>query len=144
MLLLPRYISDRCCKKRFSETPVSALSWKVALPLSCFSSHLLVCRAGAFFTIFTTILVFLDYRYGGTKQTSEQVVPCSELKYLSRGRPCCYLSEATQTIFWHLSKVPCAVQLWRSVYQAGPDCCRHCQPLCVPDPIIPDDRNTLA
>jgi hypothetical protein len=31
--------------------------------------------AGAFFTIFTTILVFLDYRYGGTKQTSEQVRP---------------------------------------------------------------------
>jgi hypothetical protein len=29
--------------------------------------------AGAFFSIFTTILVFLDYRYGGTKQTSEQV-----------------------------------------------------------------------
>lgn len=28
---------------------------------------------GAFFSIFTTILVYMDYRFGGTKQTSEQV-----------------------------------------------------------------------
>lgn len=29
--------------------------------------------SGAFFSIFTTILVYLDYRYGGTKHSSEQV-----------------------------------------------------------------------
>lgn len=33
----------------------------------------MVVGFGAFFSIFTTILVFLDYRFGGTKQTSEQV-----------------------------------------------------------------------
>ena len=34
-----------------------------------------MCAAapGAFFSIFTTILVYMDYRFGGTKQTSEQV-----------------------------------------------------------------------
>ena len=34
---------------------------------------------GAFFSIFTTILVYMDYRFGGTKQTSEQVCSCNVL-----------------------------------------------------------------
>jgi len=41
-------------------------------PLSQGSGYAVVVGFGAFFSIFTTILVFLDYRFGGTKQTSEQ------------------------------------------------------------------------
>ena len=40
-------------------------------------------HAGAFFSIFTTILVYMDYRFGGTKRSSEQVhaaaLPCLAL-----------------------------------------------------------------
>ena len=42
-------------------------------PLSEGAGYAVVVGFGAFFSIFTTILVFLDYRFGGTKQTSEQV-----------------------------------------------------------------------
>ncbi|CAK0787068.1 hypothetical protein CVIRNUC_010284 [Coccomyxa viridis] len=41
-------------------------------PLSEGAGYAVVVGFGAFFSIFTTILVFLDYRFGGTKQTSEQ------------------------------------------------------------------------
>jgi hypothetical protein len=41
------------------------------------AGYAVVVGFGAFFSIFTTILVFLDYRFGGTKQTSEQVCPCT-------------------------------------------------------------------
>ena len=44
-------------------------------PLSQGSGYAVVVGFGAFFSIFTTILVFLDYRFGGTKQTSEQASP---------------------------------------------------------------------
>lgn len=44
-------------------------------PLSEGAGYAVVVGFGAFFSIFTTILVFLDYRFGGTKQTSEQVCP---------------------------------------------------------------------
>ncbi|EIE20547.1 urea active transporter-like protein [Coccomyxa subellipsoidea C-169] len=43
-----------------------------AASLNQATGYAIVVGFGAFFTIFTTILVFLDYRYGGTKQTSEQ------------------------------------------------------------------------
>ena len=50
-------------------------------PLSEGAGYAVVVGFGAFFSIFTTILVFLDYRFGGTKQTSEQVC-------LFRNSPC--------------------------------------------------------
>ena len=49
----------------------------------------MVVGFGAFFSIFTTILVFLDYRFGGTKQTSEQVgLSAASLRHWHRSSHC--------------------------------------------------------
>ena len=60
-------------------------------PLSEGAGYAVVVGFGAFFSIFTTILVFLDYRFGGTKQTSEQVCPASHSaspSYYGHSRHC--------------------------------------------------------
>ena len=57
-------------------------------PLSQGAGYAVVVGFGAFFSIFTTILVLMDYRFGGTKQTSEQVCSASDIKCATLLLPC--------------------------------------------------------
>lgn len=54
----------------YTPTPWKDASQETVLPLG--AGYAIVLGFGAFFSVFTSLLVFLDTRYGGTKMTSEQ------------------------------------------------------------------------
>jgi hypothetical protein len=65
-----------CYHSRRAQQPCRKVRYSIlsnTVPTAGPSSRIRMCGAGAFFSIFTTILVYMDYRFGGTKQNSEQV-----------------------------------------------------------------------